>query len=223
MNLARCSGNCESTRGLTIEQVAERLLCSPSKVSRLETGIRVGTLRDIRDLCDRYGVTGMEQRDYLMELARESKRQGWWQSYDVPFRTYIGLESDATSISVFTNVVIPGILQTVEYAQAIITRHGIAPKAIEQHVAVRLRRQARLEQDSPPQLAVVVDEAALRRRVGSPSIMKAQLDRILEKSSLPNVSVRAIPFESGAYDAMEIASIFLDSAIRREGLSTLTA
>jgi transcriptional regulator with XRE-family HTH domain len=91
--------------GLTIEQVAERLRCTPSKVSRMETSFRAGTLRHIRDLCDLYTVTDQAQRDHLVELARQSKRQGWWQSYDLPFAenvqfgTYLGLEGDATSIT----------------------------------------------------------------------------------------------------------------------------
>ena len=118
--------------GLTIEEVAERLLCSPSKVSRMETGVRTATMRDIRDLCDVYEVTDRSQRDYLMELGRESRRQGWWQAYDVPFGTYLGLENDATSISEFHPTVIPGLLQTANYARAIMMGVGLSPEAIEQ-------------------------------------------------------------------------------------------
>jgi transcriptional regulator with XRE-family HTH domain len=189
--------------GLTIEQVAERLLCSPSKVSRMETGFRTGTMRDIRDLCDVYGMTNHAQRDYLMELARESRRLGWWQAYDVPYGTYIGLESDAISISVFHPTVIPGILQTADYARAIMAAGSLSPEAAEQHVAVRLRRQELLDQDNAPELHVVVDEAALRRRVGGPSVMRAQLDYIIGKSGLPNISVQVIPYAHGAYEAMD--------------------
>jgi transcriptional regulator with XRE-family HTH domain len=204
--------------GLTVEQVAERLLCSPSKVSRMETGFRTGTMRDIRDLCDLYGVTDRAQRDYLMELVRESRRQGWWQSYDVPFGTYIGLESDATSISVFHPTVIPGLLQTADYARAIMAGGSLSPEAIEQHVAVRLRRQELLDRDNPPELHVVVDEAALRRRIGSPSIMRAQLDHIIGKSGLPNVSVQVIPYVHGAYKAMDSSFSILEFPNQMTGI-----
>jgi transcriptional regulator with XRE-family HTH domain len=194
--------------GLTIEQVAERLLCSPSKVSRMETGFRAGTLRDIRDLCDLYQVTGQAQRDHLVELVRQSRRHGWWESYDLPFpfdvqfETYLGLEGDATSISVFEPALIPGLLQTEDYARAVMTGFGFSPEEAEERVAVRLRRQALLDQDDPPQLRVVVDEAALRRRIGSSAIMKAQLDQLIARSGLPNISVQVIPFDCGSYKAI---------------------
>jgi transcriptional regulator with XRE-family HTH domain len=194
--------------GLTIEQVAERLLCSPSKVSRMETGFRAGTLRDIRDLCDLYQVTDQAQRDHLAELVRQSKRHRWWESYDLPFSfdvqfgTYIGLEGDATSISDFEQATIPGLLQTEDYARAAMTGFDISPEEAEERVALRLRRQALLYRDDPPQLRVVVDEAALRRRIGSSAIMKAQLDQLIARSSLPNISVQVIPFDRGSYKAI---------------------
>ena len=128
--------------GMTIEQVAERLLCSPSKVSRMETGSRSITMRDIRDLCDLYRVDDA-QRDYLAELARESRQQGWWQSYDVPHSAFIGLEADASSIDTFEGAIVPGLLQTADYARAVIggTMSPSNPEGIEQRVAVRLKRQ----------------------------------------------------------------------------------
>ena len=194
--------------GLTIEQVAERLLCSPSKVSRMETGFRAGTMRDIRDLCDLYAVTDRAQRDHLMELVRQSKRQGWWQSYDLPLSfsvhlgAYLGLEEDATSISEFQPTIIPGLLQTQDYAREIMTVHELSPQVIDQNVAVRLRRQDLLTRDSPPELRVVIDEAALRRRVGGPATMKAQLDQLVARSRLPNVAIQVIPSDRGAYKGM---------------------
>jgi transcriptional regulator with XRE-family HTH domain len=196
--------------GLTIEQVAERLFCSPSKVSRMETGLRAGTTRDIRDLCDIYGVSDQAQRDYLMGLLRDSKKQGWWQRYDVPFGTYIGLESDATSISMFQPTVVPGLLQTAEYARAISASGGFSSELTEKHVAVRLRRQDLLQQADPPLLEVVVDEAALHRRVGGSAIMKKQLDQLAERSALPNVSVRVIPYAHGVYRAMDSCFCILE-------------
>lgn len=196
--------------GLTIEQVAERLLCSSSKVSRMETGFRAGTLRDIRDLCDLYAVTDQAQRDHLVELVRQSRRQGWWQSYgllfgeDVQFGSYLGLEGDAASISIFHGTLIPGLLQTADYARAVMAGLGnLAPETVEQYVAVRLRRQALLDQENPPQLHVVVDEAALRRRVGGSATMRAQLDHVVARCTLPNISIQVIPFDHGIYKAIE--------------------
>jgi transcriptional regulator with XRE-family HTH domain len=106
-------------KGLTVDQVAEVLMCSSSKVSRMETGQRGATLRDVRDLCDLYGVTDQTERDRLMSLAREAKQQGWWQPYDLPYSTYVGLEAEALTIKDFDSAVIPGLLQTVNYAAPI--------------------------------------------------------------------------------------------------------
>ena len=102
--------------GLTVEQAAERLLFSTSKLSRMETGHGVATMRDIRDLCQLYGITDDAERDRMMQLAREGKQQGWWQSYDLGYATYVGLEAEATVISAFQSSVIHGLLQTADYA-----------------------------------------------------------------------------------------------------------
>lgn len=199
--------------GLTIEQVAESLLCSPSKVSRMETGFRSGTLRDIRDLCDLYQVSDSSQREYLMELAREGRRQGWWQSHDLPFgfRTYVGLEADATFIRSYNATVVPGLLQTQDYARAVLKEMPDRPSEwVEEQVAVRLRRQQILTQEFPAQLHAVIDEAALRRVVAGPAVMKAQLARILEQSSLPNIVVQVIPYNAGAYAGQDSSFAILE-------------
>src|SRR6266480_715014 len=104
--------------GLTVEQAANRLLFSMSKLSRMETGHGVTTTRDVRDLCDLYGVTDEAERDHMMQLAAEGKQQAWWQSYDLPYSTYVGLEAEATVISDFQSSVVPGLLQTADYARA---------------------------------------------------------------------------------------------------------
>src|ERR1700761_1093600 len=132
-------------QGLTVEQVAGELLCSPSKVSRMETGQRGATLRDIRDLCDLYRVTAAAERERLMELAREGKQQGWWQSFGLDFATYVGLEAAAVAISCYMSSVVPGILQTSEYARAMheAGHQDYSDEKISEHVEVRMRRQAR--------------------------------------------------------------------------------
>lgn len=204
-----------SQSGLTIDQVAESLMCSPSKVSRMETGFRSGTLRDIRDLCDLYRVDDGRQREYLMELAREGKRPGWWQSHDVPFGfgTYIGLEADATFIRSYNTTMVPGLLQTEDYARALL-REGYGPdydsERVEELVTVRLRRQRVLSQEFPLQLHVLMDEAALHRAIGGPAVMKVQLDHILRQATLSNITVQVIPYRRGFYWALDNSFCILE-------------
>src|SRR5271155_6234311 len=106
-------------KGFTVEQAATQLMFSMSKLSRMETGHGIATPRDIRDLCSLYGVTAEAERARLMQLAREGKQQGWWQPYDLPYSTYVGLEAEATSIRTFQPSVVHGLLQTADYARAI--------------------------------------------------------------------------------------------------------
>jgi transcriptional regulator with XRE-family HTH domain len=192
-------------RGLTVEQVADRLLCSPSKVSRMETGHGIATPRDIRDLCDLYDVTEETQRDRMMTLAREGKRRAWWQSYDLAYATYAGLEAEAVAISAFQSSVVHGLLQTAGYARANqeSSMPRLDPGQIELHIEAKLTRQRILTEADPPSFAVVLDEAALHRMVGGRQVMAAQLAKILDMSALPNVRVQVLPYEVGAHPALE--------------------
>jgi transcriptional regulator with XRE-family HTH domain len=192
-------------QGLTVEQVAEHLLCSPSKVSRMETGHRTATPRDVRDLCALYGVGDPAERDRMMQLARESRLQGWWQSYDLQYSTYVGLEAEAISIHCFQSAVIPGLLQTPDYARA---GHDVAiprlPDAqIDHAIEAKLTRQRILTKENPPDFAAVIDESALRRVTGSSLIMAEQLDKLLQSTELPNVTLQVLPFDAGTHPALE--------------------
>jgi transcriptional regulator with XRE-family HTH domain len=192
-------------KGLTVEQVADRLLCSPSKVSRMETGQGGATARDVRDLCDLYEVTDEAQRDQMMTLAREGKRRAWWQAYDLAYATYVGLEAEAVAISAFQSSVVHGLLHTADYARA---GHESAmprlnPHQINLQIEAKLTRQHILTQASPPSFAVVLDEAALHRLVGGRQVMAGQLAKILDTSALPNVKVQVLPYEQGAHPALE--------------------
>jgi transcriptional regulator with XRE-family HTH domain len=198
-------------QGLTVEQVAERLLCSPSKVSRMETGHRGATLRDVRDLSELYGVTREAERDRLMTLAREGKQQGWWQSYDLPYSTYVGLEAEAVSIKDYDSAVIPGLLQTPDYVRSL--HKDVAPQrdappltpdVIDQRVEERLRRQQILRRTEPPPLEfwAVLDEAVLHRVIGSADVMRGQLRQLIDVSGMPNVTVQILPFTAGAHRAL---------------------
>lgn len=190
-------------KGMTAEEVAERLLVSQSKISRLENGRRSISQRDVRDLCGVYEVEDQRMVDSLMEMAKDSRQQGWWHAFgDVPYSVYIGLETDAASLRVYDPQVVPGLLQTRQYAEALIS--GALPEAppadIEKRIQVRLRRQERISTaDNPLRLWAVLDEAALRRQVGNRQVMIEQLDYLLEMSQLPHVTVQLIPFTMGAH------------------------
>ncbi|MEU7582267.1 helix-turn-helix transcriptional regulator [Streptomyces sp. NPDC041068] len=193
-------------KGMTAEEVAERLLVSQSKISRLENGRRSISQRDVRDLCGVYEVEDHRIVDSLMQMAKDSRQQGWWHSFgDIPYSVYIGLETDAASLRVYDPQVVPGLLQTRAYAEALIT--GALPETtptdIEKRVQVRMRRQDRISApDVPLRLWTVLDESALRRVVGSRHLMRDQLEHLVEQSQLPHVTVQVIPFEMGAHPGL---------------------
>ncbi|MEU6230129.1 helix-turn-helix transcriptional regulator [Streptomyces sp. NPDC047042] len=193
-------------KNMTAEEVAERLLVSQSKISRLENGRRSISQRDVRDLCGVYEVEDQRMVDSLMEMAKDSRQQGWWHAFgDVPYSVYIGLETDAASLRVYDPQVIPGLLQTRPYAEALIT--GALPETsssdIDNRVQVRLRRQERITAlENPLRLWTVLDEAALRRVVGNKLLMREQLESLVEQSQLPHVTVQVIPFDMGAHPGL---------------------
>jgi hypothetical protein len=193
-------------KGMTAEEVAERLLVSQSKISRLENGRRSISQRDVRDLCGVYEVEDHRIVDSLMQMAKDSRQQGWWHSFgDIPYSVYIGLETDAASLRVYDPQVVPGLLQTKQYAEALIA--GALPETasadVEKRVQVRLRRQERITApENPLRLWTVMDEAALRRVVGNRSLMRDQLEHLVEQSQLPHVTVQVIPFDMGAHPGL---------------------
>jgi transcriptional regulator with XRE-family HTH domain len=192
-------------RGLTVDQVAAELLCSPSKVSRMETGQRGATPRDIRDLCILYGVTEAADRERLTALAKEGKEQGWWQNFSLPHRAYVGLEQEASSLSIFQSAVVPGILQVADYTRAV-HRAAVPPlddSAIEERVEERHTRQQILSGENLPVVEIILDEPVTRRPVGGPGVMREQLNHIIDTADRPNVTVRIVPFEAGAHPALE--------------------
>ncbi|MEU9258575.1 helix-turn-helix transcriptional regulator [Streptomyces sp. NPDC048212] len=190
-------------KGMTAEEVTDRLLVSQSKISRLENGRRSISQRDVRDLCGVYEVADHRVVDSLMQMAKDSRQQGWWHAFgDIPYSVYIGLETDAESLRVYEPQIVPGLLQTRSYAEALIT--GALPEAppsdIEKRVNVRARRQDRVNApEHPLRLWAVIDESALRRLVGGKQVMLAQLEHLVEQSKLPHVTVQVLPFEMGAH------------------------
>jgi transcriptional regulator with XRE-family HTH domain len=199
-------------RELTIDEVSERLLFSPTKLSRLETGRAGASPRDIRDLCLLYEVTDSAERDRLMTLAREGKQRAWWQKFDLPYATYVGLEAEATSISDFNSDLVTGLLQVEGYARAILeaTEPPLDHATIEQRIEARIKRQTLLEQDGGPLLHCIVDEQALRRPVGGSVVMRSQLARIMTVAKLPEVTFQIIPVNVGAHPGMDSTFVLLE-------------
>lgn len=183
--------------GLTVEDVAEKLLCSATKISRLETGARRPSLRDVRDLCTLYGVDDSTSAD-LMTLAREAREQGWWTHYeDFNLSPYIGFEQVATAIMCYAMNYMPALLQTAEYAHAVV--NAIAPQTDldirRQRVEVWLRRQQVFEQEERPRYRVLLDEAVLYRRIGGSEVMADQLEKVLTAERDSRATVQVIPFD----------------------------
>jgi transcriptional regulator with XRE-family HTH domain len=197
---------------MTVEEVADNLLCSATKISRLETGARRPNPRDVRDLCRLYDVDEPTTAE-LMSLARGAREHGWWTKYeDLDLDPYIGLEQDATAITCFSMYYMPGLLQTVDYARAII--RAITPKMDpeihRQRVEARMQRQQLLEEDDPPRFQVLLDEAVLHRRVGGVTVMAAQLEKVLDAQRVTKATIQIVPFDIGAYAAADGNFVLLE-------------
>jgi transcriptional regulator with XRE-family HTH domain len=193
--------------GLTIERVARALECSESKVSRLETAHVTATPRDVRDMLELYGVTG-SRRDELVQMAREARQKGWWFKYRdhlADQASYVGLEVAADSIRIYKPLLVPGLLQTPEYARAVIRAlyPGDSPEELGRRLELRMARQPILAEESPPALWAVLDEAALHRLVGGPKVMREQLHHLVEQAQLPNVTLQVLPYTAGAHPALD--------------------
>ncbi len=190
--------------GLTCEDVGRRLECSGTRISRMETG-RIGARPgDVRELLEIYGVTGAEA-DSLVQLARDARRKGWWHAYGrvLPpwFEAYVGLESDAVRLHDFQLSVVPGLLQTEDYARAVLrgAPHARRAEDIGQQVALRMRRQAILDQPGPPQVQVVLSESVLWVQVGGPAVMRAQLLRLADLAGRPGLTLQILPLRAAAH------------------------
>lgn len=201
--------------GLTLDEVAERMTCSTSKISRLETGKGVPKVPDVSELMRIYGVTSDTEREMLLRLVRDGRQHGWWERLtegvhperyvmDAPAR-YPALENDARAVRAYSLGVVHGLLQTPEYAREVIRSWLRTHPAdeIDRLVALRVERQQALVRPDPPPLAVdvVLDEGVLHRLVGTPGVMEAQLRHILRTAELPNVTVRVLPFDGGVLRA----------------------
>jgi transcriptional regulator with XRE-family HTH domain len=190
--------------GKTLQEVARALECSDSKVSRIETGQVSATPRDVRDMLELYEVPG-DRRDALIQVARDARRKGWWQAYgDTPAMPLIGLEVVADRIHQYEAMVVPGLLQTSDYARAMIRAlHPEFPGSqVDRWVELRMTRQELLDQDDPPMFVVVVEECVLRRPVGGRPTMRAQLRHLKAAIALPSLTLQVLPLRVGEHAAM---------------------
>jgi transcriptional regulator with XRE-family HTH domain len=193
--------------GITREAAGYRIRASDSKISRLELG-RVGFKeRDVADLLTLYGVTDEEERASLLTLALGANTPGWWEQYGdlMPswFQPYVGLEEAAALIRTYEVQFIPGLLQTEDYARAVIAVDHVTTPAeeIDRRVSLRMDRQKLLTRPDPPTLWAVVDEAALRRPIGGAGVMRRQLEALIEATELPNLTLQVVPFRVGGHAA----------------------
>ncbi|HYY81834.1 MAG TPA: helix-turn-helix transcriptional regulator [Actinomycetes bacterium] len=194
--------------GISREQAGEAIRASEWKIHRLENGQVGFKERDLVDLLRLYGITDQEEVAALLVLAREANQPGWWQPYGdlLPqwFRAYVDLEAAAAVIRTYEGQFVPGLLQTSDYMRAVMrgAQLGQSPEETERRVALRLARQALLSRPDAPLLWAVVDEAALRRPVGGREVMRAQLERLVDATRLPNVTLQVLSYAAGAHPAM---------------------
>lgn len=193
------------TAGITADDAANRLELSPSTISRGETGAVNIHPRDVDAMLRLYGVADKAKREALLALARRSRERGWWHAYRRVLReevvNYISLEDGANSIRSFQTMLVPGFLQTEDYTRAVasVFPRPEPPEIVEQLVEVRVKRQQRVHASNPIPVHSVLDESALRRPIGSPEIMRAQLHRLLELSKADNVMLQVLPYAAGAH------------------------
>ena len=197
--------------GLSIEDVAGKLKWPGSKVSRIENRQVGVSPRDLRKLLDLYDVEDQLYRDELLELGRRATERGWWQSYSgvvVPrlYADLIGLEAEAATIRSYEPELIPGLLQTPDYARAVIRagRPADTSGEIDRRVEVRLERQEVLIRTDPPppKVSIVLNEGVLARRVGGPEVMRAQIEHLMRERDRANITIQILPFSAGEHPAM---------------------
>lgn len=215
---------------LTVEQVAEKLLCSATKISRLETGARRPSLRDVRDLCQLYEVDEQDAAQ-LMGLARQAREAGWWDQYNDlgAVGTYLGLEQEAAAVTYYSMYFVNGLLQTADYARSVIkgVNPQIDPLVLEGRVDARMRRQQLIELPGRPRVRTLMDEAVLRRKVGGGEVMASQLSKIAKIADEGRVIVQVIPFSSGSltsadsnFTLFEFEGSSLPRIVHVEGLTS---
>ncbi|MER5642001.1 helix-turn-helix transcriptional regulator [Kitasatospora sp. NPDC002227] len=220
-------------RSITREDAGYAIRASESKISRMELGRVSFKERDVADLLSLYGVDDSGEREAMLGLVREANKSGWWHSFNdvLPgwFQTYVGLEEAAAMIRTYEVQFIPGLLQTEDYARAIFsqTRPVISEDELERRLGLRMRRQKLLAAGDSPMLWAVIDEAALRRPVGGPKVMRAQVQYLIDMAEQSNVVIQVMPFrfgmhagESGAFSILRFPEQDLADVVYLEQLTS---
>jgi transcriptional regulator with XRE-family HTH domain len=195
------------SRGITRDAAGETIRASGAKISRLELGRVSFKERDVADLLALYGMTDPVDCEAFMQLVRQANNPGWWHRYSdvLPgwFEMYVRLEQAASTIHSYQVQFVPGLFQTEAYARAVMASDaGDEPaEEIDRRVTLRMTRQKLLTEPDSPQIHVVLDEAALRRVYGSPQVMRNQLEHLVARAELPNVTLQVLPFDRGSRPA----------------------
>ncbi|HEX4702085.1 MAG TPA: helix-turn-helix transcriptional regulator, partial [Pseudonocardiaceae bacterium] len=193
--------------GLTQKQVADALEWSASKVIRIETGAVGVSKTDLKALLDLYGLADQSQIDQLIQTSRDTREQAWWDDYRSTypplFITFIGLEASASLLRQYQALLVPGLLQTEEYAREAISGYTSDQDRIDEGVRVRMRRQRSLEPSAGLTAFFVLDEAVIRRVIGGRAVMADQLSRLKELNRQPNISIQVVTFDKGANVGMK--------------------
>lgn len=198
--------------GLTVEEVTSRLNKSMGWLTYMEGNKWVkASIKNITALLDLYGIHG-QQRDEILELAQAACQKDWWLAYRDLFPAKLpGFEAAATTIRTFEPLLVPGLLQTKDYATAIAQgRRVFTPPVIARQVEARLTRQKILDREQPPELWALIDEAALLRSVGGPGVMRQQLAHLLTMATRPTITIQVVPLQAGAHAAMAGGFMILD-------------
>ncbi|MFJ7246141.1 helix-turn-helix domain-containing protein [Kitasatospora sp. NPDC098652] len=202
-------GKLRASREMNAKDVASALGWSASKLSRIESGLVPLQERDAAKLLAHYGVTSADEVKHFLSLTRQSRQQGWWHAYGeaLPdwFRAYVGFESDAAKIETYQCELVPGLLQTEEYARHVIRAMNPTESAeeVDRRVALRMDRQQILDRREPPQLWAIIGEAVIRRPVGGSRTMADQLNHLATMADEhPHITIQVLPFSAGAHAAM---------------------
>jgi transcriptional regulator with XRE-family HTH domain len=220
-------------RGITRDDAGYTIRASGSKISRMELGRVSFKERDVTDLLALYGVEDAGERTALVELARQANSPGWWHKYSdvLPdwFQVYVGLEEAASLIRIYELQFVPGLLQTADYARAVVRlgQRRAEPREVEHRVSLRLDRQRVLSKPNAPRLWAIVDEAVLRRPIGGTDVMRGQLERLIEAAKEPNITFQVIPFrigghaaEAGSFTIMRFPELDLPDVVYLEQLTS---
>ncbi|MFI1962800.1 helix-turn-helix domain-containing protein [Streptomyces pathocidini] len=193
--------------GVSVESAAQKIHGDNPKISRLENGRHRVSRLELDALLDLYGVEDQGLRDWLVALSAEGRKRSWWRSHGevlpADFKELLTLESDAGRIAAFQPQIIPGLLQTKEYARAVIigSSEPLTEAEVDFQVSFRVERQAVFERENPPQYLCILTEGVIRQQVGGAKVMAAQLRRLVELSQPPELTIQVVPYSQGAFTA----------------------